>query len=230
MTWSSPSRLDQSIACPASTVLPKDPDTAGPSALWGKEVHAHKEGLPATPRVKKWLAENYPSDIITMTWPGGRHEVVYLDLGSGKVQELQKLPEDRSGYPDAAMFFVIDWESTDVALHVDDLKTGRFMPESFTQVMAYAWASAQVHPRENLAIASYTHWPRYPKGRMPERLAKDFSRSELNDWHNEVVVPARRLALGPGAATMTNPGPHCRWCRSKSNCPEWADGKVPWLL
>jgi hypothetical protein len=226
MPWASPSVLDRVIACPASAVLPQGPDITGPTAQWGKEVHAFKEGEEPTPRVKKWYEENYPDGYKEMLWPGGRHEIVYYEQ-NGKIEELNLRPSfaARELWPRDGMFFSLDWEN----LHdgpmpwVDDLKTGR-MPESWTQLKCYSWALYQRYPWIKENLASFTNWTRYPKGTDAVRKTQVFTRPQIESWYDKTVVPAKRLALGPTAKNHVNPGPHCRWCRSKPYCPAWADG------
>lgn len=225
MPWASPSSLDRAVACPASCVLPRvkqEKDT--PSQAWGHEVHAWKAGEEPTKRVAKWAEENYQPGILGMLWPGGRHEVIFLEH-EGKVTELSKFPEVRANPWD--MYFIADWIRDDGFIpHIDDLKTGRLMPESKTQLFGYAWAFNQVRHFDEV-LASYTHWPRYPKGAPPARDTRLLSSDEVEAWHNSVVVPARRLAQGPGAASDVRPGQHCRYCNSKPYCPAWADPEHP---
>lgn len=225
MPWASPASLDRAIACPASCVLPRakqEKDT--PSQAWGHEVHAWKAGGTPTARVAKWASENYPQDILATLWPGGRHEVMFREA-DGKVEELSAFPKERSDY--WSMYFIVDWILDDGFVpHIDDLKTGRFMPESPTQLLGYTWAYNKVRPFSE-AFASYTHWPRYPKGNPATRDTKLLSSAEVEAWHSSVVVPARRLAQGPGAATDVRPGQHCRYCRSMGVCPAWSDPEHP---
>jgi len=220
--WASPSVLDRAIACPASTVLPKGPDIVGPSAQWGKEVHAFKEGEDPTPRVKKWYESYYPG-VKEMLWPGGEHEVVYWEQ-DGKIERLDRRPSfaERELWPRQGMFFSLDWQNLHdgPAPWVDDLKTG-LMPESWTQLKAYSWALYKAHPWIQTNLASYTNWTRYPLGADPVRETKSFTRAEIEGWYDKTVVPAKRLALGRNAADLVRPGPHCRWCRSKPYCPAW---------
>lgn len=195
----------------------------GSSAEWGKEVHAFKEGEEPTPRVKKWYEEHYIPGYKEMLWPGGEHEAVFWEQG-GKVEKLDRRPSfpERDLWPQDGMFFSMDW----VNLHdgpapwVDDLKTG-MMPSSWTQLKAYSWALYQHYPWIKANLASYTNWTRYPLGGDAVREAKTFTRDEIESWYDKTVVPARRLALGPNAKTLVNPGSHCRWCRAKPNCPAW---------
>lgn len=227
MPWASPSILDRVIACPASAALPQGPNITGPSAKWGKEVHAFKEGEPPTKRVWKWYSEHYPAGTVETLWPGGRHEVLYWEH-RGKLEEISRKVsfEERELWPRDGMFFSLDWECLDSpVMHVDDLKTG-MMPSSWTQLKAYSWAMYKKYAQDS-NLASYTNWTRYPLGGEPNRVSKVFTREEIQGWYDTVVVPARRLALGPNAATLTRPGSHCRWCRSKPYCPEWANGRVP---
>lgn len=223
MPWASPSVLERVIACPASAVLPQGPDVVGRSAQWGKEVHAFKEGVEPTPRVKKWYELHYPPGFKEMLYPGGEHEVVYWEQG-GKVERLDHRPsfEAREMWPKDGMFFSLDWQN----LHdgpvpwVDDLKTGR-MPTSWTQLKAYSWALYQHYPWMKTNLASYTNWTRYPLGGEPVRVTKVYQRGQIENWYNNTIVPAKRLALGPKAKEMVNPGEHCRWCKSKPFCPAW---------
>lgn len=220
--WASPSVLDRAIACPASTVLPKGPDIVGPSAAWGKEVHAFKEGDTPTARVKKWYETYYPG-YKEVLWPGGTHETLYWEQG-GILKKLDTKVsfEAREFWPRDGMFFSLDWENlTDAPVPwVDDLKTG-MMPESWTQLKAYSWALYQYHPWMTTNLASYTNWTRYPLGAEANRVMKTYTRDEIEGWYDKTVVPAKRLALGPTASKYVNPGPHCRWCRAKPNCPAW---------
>jgi hypothetical protein len=220
--WASPATLDVAIACPASCVLPRSkpvPDT--PSQAWGHEVHEWKEtGVPPTDRLDKWLM-NYRPGIREELWPAGRHEVMFHEASEGEVHELPTFPKERSDH--WGMYFIIDWVGTEgMAPHIDDLKTGRFAPKTLTQLLAYTWAYNKVYPT-GLAFGSYTHWPRYPKGDEPHRLTEVLKTSEVEEWHGDVVIPAKRLAQGPGAIHDTRPGQHCRWCRSREFCPAWSD-------
>lgn len=230
MPWASPSVLDRVLACPASAVLPKGPDVTGPSAAWGKEVHAFKEGLAPSLRVAKWYAEHYSPDTLDLLWPGGRHEVVYWEQG-GKIEEITRKVsfEEREMWPMDGMFFSLDWENMDsIVPHVDDLKTG-MMPSSWTQLRAYSWALYKRYPEMHTNLASYTNWTRYPLGGEPNRVTKVYTRPQIEKWYDDKVVPVKRLVLGKGAASLVVPGDHCRWCRAKPNCPAWANGNVPCL-
>ncbi len=239
MPWSSPSRLDQSIGCPASCVLPKAPDVESSSAQWGHEVHAWKDGKPPTKRLEKWLAEGgYPANIRETLWPGGEHEVILWANPDGHVERLYELPEDRSKVDKWSMFYIIDWMAEDgLVPHLDDLKTGRFPPASATQNWAYAWAYLRWRKHVDQVLVSVTHWPRYPKGNQPTRVKSELlDREQVMAWWGGVVIPAQRLAQGPLAPYDYRPDPepdgmtlaaewpnangYCRWCRSKPHCPE----------
>lgn len=225
MPWASPSVLDRVIACPASAVLPKGPDVTGPSAAWGREVHALKEGAETTDRVKKWYTTHYAPGTIETLWPGGQHEVVYWEQ-DGKIEQINRKVsfEERDVWPTNGMFFSLDWQNLDngPVPHVDDLKTG-MMPTSWTQLMAYSWAMQKMYPWIQSNLASYTNWTRYPSGGEANRVGKILTRKQVGDWYNGVVVPAKRLALGKNAKELVNPGDHCRWCRCKAYCPAWGN-------
>jgi hypothetical protein len=228
--WASPSTLDRVIACPASAALPQGPDVTGPSAAWGKEVHAFKEGREPTPRVKSWYEKNYQPGYRETLWPGGVHEVQLFEDQGGFVTRLGGVVDfpDRVKYRREGMFFTLDYLNMDDGPlpWIDDLKTG-MMPQSWTQLKAYTWGLYSVHPEIQASLASYTNWTRYPLGAEAVRQTQVYHRSEIEAWHESVIIPAKRLALGHKAAKLVNPGDHCRWCRCKPYCPAWADNQSP---
>lgn len=247
--WTRPSDLHRALACPASVALPKVREPAGEksdSAKWGNEVHSWKEGQPPTKRVEKWARESGVSRLtIEELWPGGTHEVVCVMPAEGPGMYLTGLSVDerrtlRAGLGPTDLWGLADWigEPPDHPyLHIDDLKTGRRTrwdtgevlcptdPRTTPQVLVEGLYKVRDTGATG-AVLSITSWPRYPKGTRPERWAEWVSGSYLRDWEAGVLIPARRLALGPDAVSMVVPGPHCTFCRCMT-CPEHPSTKVP---
>jgi hypothetical protein len=229
VSWARPSELHRAIHCPASTVLPKTPDTTGPAAQWGKEVHSWKEtGLPPTPRVHKWLAE-MPRDAEEIRkdfWPGGHHEVLLKLSEDGTPAALVEWDETarKAFFKDGMVRGIADHLGLGVVWHLSDLKTGRFPPEdevdTLEQLLIYADIWLRLWPREPGMLLSIDHWPRYPKGHEPTRYGPKYvEREYVDDWHHTQLIPARRLSEGPHAKDDARPGPWCQYCKSAPFCP-----------
>lgn len=228
MSWARPSELYRALECPASTVLEKAEDKPGKAAEWGKELHAWKETLEATPRVAKWLTEitDDPVALRNEQWPQGTHEqLLKLDAEGQAHTKLAGTQEERDEFFDGGFIRgIADWVGGDVIPHIDDLKTGRFPPDTtpgaHPQLLFYAYVWLSLHPSEPGVLLSFTHWPRYPKGLGPTRIGPDYvSSKEVQDWYWTKLIPAHRLAQRPSAKEDARPGPWCMYCRSADFCP-----------
>lgn len=229
--WTRPSDLYRSLACPASCALPKEKgaDKPGPAAKWGKEIHAWKEGEPATPRVQRWAHEAGHS-LLTLEefWPGGGvHEPLYIFRADDVPTRMLGITKESRAEVYATlgpndMWGFVDYETCTPFQHVDELKTGRLHPGNpleHPQSLVYARGHWKVFGGPG-TIVSTTHWPRYPKGKRPDRWTEWASGKYLDEWHHDVLVPARRLAQGRLAHTQAVPGAWCRYCRCPS-CEHW---------
>lgn len=214
--WTRASELHRAIACPASVVLPRGPDTTSDAAAFGRELHAWKAGEPPTPRVTRWLAHQDAKWTRDLLWPGPCHEVLlgaygesgaYWHEGTKTENEARRAALDDTWVAGEAD--LVDPE----AKWVDDLKTGWHPgpPRTLPQIRFYLLAAARWFGWKEWVLGSITHWPRYPLGTPPTRWTEVLDVAELEAWWAGVVEPARVRAQMGGAEKR--PGSHCKFCR-----------------
>ena len=144
MPWTRASELSRAVACPASTHLPRVPDSPGDGAAWGTLVHAWKEtgrwpvdDLRTRRRAAALVAAGLTRGDL---WPGGEHEVTYAvstaARGAMVARETLDTPEQRNAFAAArgpewvtgTADWVGDWFGEP---WIDDLKTGVSHPIDF---------------------------------------------------------------------------------------------------
>lgn len=198
-------------------------------------------GFPPTKRVAKWLLELPvdPERLRKHYWPGGLHEVMLKIDEQGQAQALHVSPltetERKRFFEGAQVKGIVDWAGFSFVWRLDDLKTGaapadwsegwppnplpETPPADTPQLLIYGDIWLQLHPHEPGVELSLTRWTRYPKATLPNVIGPDWvTRKYLKEWHNEVYIPAERLAKGPDAIHLANPGDWCTFCRSAPYC------------
>ena len=224
--------MDRILACDGSLYLPtaelRSPATRE-SADWGTYVHEYVRTRVVPPADKDH--PTYPDrlrdrldaagDVLAL-WPvGGRNEVSFayaIDTGEVISAELPTKKEEdawKEAYDSRYVTGTADYLGSLLGRPwVDDLKTGRFPPSpSSAQTVFYALCAARLAGSTEGAYVTITHWPRYPVGCRPERVGRVLTPEDLDDFAD---LLEQRWRASPRAL---NPGEHCRFCPSRTNCP-----------
>lgn len=141
MAWARPSELHRALHCPASTVLPREPDKTdeeSPAAEWGHEAHKWKEtGWAPTKRFAKWLTEikEDPYQLRKRYWPDDDGHEILLKLSvngeawaekySTEERRIQFLHDEKHELISRG---IADYIGKGLVYHINDLKTGRQPP------------------------------------------------------------------------------------------------------
>lgn len=251
--WTTASRLDRGVLCPASTVIPEAERESGNAAIFGSAWHQVVElgslqerecrdsvtGAVVRVAWPKWVHKAVDDklahlpraleDIRSEWWPGGAHEVKgQLD---GVNVEDASLIVDGGSYSDSptSIRFKIDYVGVKFdEPWVDDLKTGREpTPPDSLQVAAAALVAAQVSGARG-AWTSITWWPRYPKDNEPSRRSHYHDATALENVRKVLKVIREDALSGsptinPARDEFGEPIDQCKWCNSRPNCPAWKE-------
>lgn len=238
--WARASAAARWLVCPASTVLPTDPDSPGEAARWGTEVHDWKAqgGVPDGPEFsvlirKRLLAvtgTEHGEALREEFWPAeeGTHELAMaMDAVTGRVEVFRGTSVQRDEWklsrPDSCVTGSLDWDGELAGdPWTDDLKTGKTPdPPDSPQNRVYGAARRSRY-------LSITHWPRYPYQGRPHREMEGFpDRLREATFHDiqgayRAHLEARgSLLLGEQPRAVT--GAHCRWCPSQNHCPTYKE-------
>jgi hypothetical protein len=235
--WARASAAERWLVCPASTVLPVGPDTAGEAARWGTEVHDWKAtgGEPVDgefsvlirKRLVALTGDPTGEPLRQELWPAelGTHELaVSVCAVTGRTFTFRGTAAERNEWkwsrPESHVVGTMDWlgEMADRPW-VDDLKTGKIPDDpDAPQVRVYGVAGAA-------EFLSVTHWPRYPLARPPSREWADFPERDRAATMADIRAAYRGHLEARGSLLLaepprTVPGDHCRWCPSRPSCPE----------
>lgn len=243
MPFARASELDRLLVCPGSAFLPRSPDREIEAGQWGRMVHRWK----ATGEV---VAEpDYPNhahlfrerlELVrpdrAALWPDPTgHEIgVSLDCVTGTASTFEGSPELvdawKAAQPDTCIVGTLDYRGEILdALWVEDLKTGRWVPEpDIHQLTFYVLVGFRTAwPTPSRAIGSIMSWRRYPRANPPERTFRRITPGELDRFEarlrrlHAVVAPLRAQVNPPGRVflPLLNPGPVCTFCPSREHCP-----------
>lgn len=220
-----PSAAERWMACPAShlysTTVPKPP--ASPYADRGTLLH----GLAACAVTKSLRAMDAKSRIENITLDKDERDAIVLYHGftkalkksasAWKVEEFVRYSDD--------LFGTVDFLSVNYGvLNIVDFKTGRGVlveVEENPQLMTYAMIALEcldtVAPELTEAIHHiHLHIVQPLYDSAPSIRSVGYTRDVLAKWKVKVLA-AMQAALQLGAEFV--PGPHCRWCPVKPQCP-----------
>lgn len=230
------SALERILECSAAGHLPRE-DTTNAAAQFGTAMHKWKEtGVWPKGRAFERRRRNLEAAGITreMLWQPelGRHEVPVAIRTPSNTARTPKGIVDGDAWkalqPPDAVTGTIDWLGTLLFdLHVDDLKTGTWVPSNpldLVQMQGYATAALLLHPDADSVLVSITHWPRSPADSLPrQRFSPEpWTRKDANEFLHQVERARRDVIasrdFGPHAIT----GPHCQYC-AVVECPAYGD-------
>ena len=220
MPWARASGATRALNCPASVYLPRIERPSGPAAEWGTAVHTAKEGRdPGRRDVRDWVTLHELFWPRTSLWPGGHHERglgLHVDEWYQVDKAWEGPAEERWDLDSSWMTGAADWWTDESpVIWVDDLKTGRAVePPPTDQLTFYGTALARQLNTKSDVMTTITHWPRYPRGKGPVRLAALVTYDDRRLYEERIAAAknAADLRLGP------NPGPWCQYCEC-TTCP-----------
>ena len=211
----SPSSLGRVYACPASAALPHEPDTSGPAAQYGTQVHALRAFAIAAGEyphpfdelhAEVKIAHDYRTDRARpITIPGDRE---YGELGPTEIAgTIDALGVTRDRDNDRAHVTVIDW------------KTGR-RSDHTAQLEWYALAASRLFQTTD-AVCRVTYIGKNHPSEFTDSWTMDLS--DLARTLARVATVAHRVSmlrkLHVIPHTTPTPGIHCRYCPAKPHCP-----------
>lgn len=209
--WTRASELSRSIRCPASTVLPRAPDTRKGAADFGTAVHAYCSGEGPGPQVAEWLAQQ--PDATNPRGEGISDVLLALDTEDGPdvfvVADRDTRNWVRASLPASYVAGECDWVMWPEPW-VKDLKTGWHpgRAHELEQMLFYSLALMRKADTYD-GYATIVHWP--ADGAQPPLDVTDhLDRGKVQRWWDNKVVPASRLARGP--SPEPTPGDWCRFC------------------
>lgn len=107
-------------------------------------------------------------------------------------------------------------------LHIDDLKTGRFVDESMyiEQRRFYALGLSRLLDYRGPVNVTLTHWPRYPVLSQPMRFGRQLDQDELKHFEKRLAKLRDdvRRARDKKENLILTPGEHCVFCPSRNVC------------
>lgn len=217
------------INCPPSARLCAEiPDHAGPAAQEGTDAHALGEyklktelGMDATDPYSDMLflsdemenyARKYSLFVMDQIEEAEQRCPDTLTLIEHRLDFSKWVPE---GFGTGDCVIISDGE-----LHIIDLKYGRIKvdAENNSQMMCYTLGALDTYSYlYNIETIRMTIF----QPRIDNISTWKISKKDLLFWAENVLRPAAEIAFrGDG---VRRSGEHCRFCKVKSNCPEYAE-------